>query len=433
MKINSIETGRAQPTAVVLNMFYTGLGIARSLGAKRIPVVGLTSDRRIYGNLTRFAKVVLCPDSRTEPEALAAFLTRLGRELPRRGVIFPTRDDDLVFLDHFRRELEPYFTMVAPETEALEICLNKWKTHLAAGEAGVPAPRAWLIEGADDAGRVAAEATYPCIVKPLAAHHWRKAGNWALVGERKAIRVNSAQELLIEYNAVLRADHRVLVQEMIPGGDDTLAVAACYVDRQSRWAGGFNIQKLVQIPEGTGTGCIVQSTDRQELFEPTARLLQHIRFTGIAEVEYKWDETVRGYKLIEINPRPWDQHRLGAAAGADLIYMAYCDHAGLPVPQPGKAVARQKWIADDAFLTAVLRMFWRRDPRLSTLLRQARGKRVFAIWSARDPMPFVAYLLRGSLPAVWRAGISRLASIRKRLRWHKGFPDQKGVGVWEKP
>ena len=103
---------RPLPHAVVMNLYYTGLGIARSLGKAGVPVMGLTSQRGAYGNFTRYAKTVICPDSREEPEALLEFLTGMGRELGGRSVIFPTRDDDLMFLDQFRSELEPYFSAV---------------------------------------------------------------------------------------------------------------------------------------------------------------------------------------------------------------------------------------------------------------------------------------------------------------------------------
>jgi hypothetical protein len=43
------------PPAIVMNMFYTGLGIARSLGERGVPVVGLTARRGAYGNWTRYA------------------------------------------------------------------------------------------------------------------------------------------------------------------------------------------------------------------------------------------------------------------------------------------------------------------------------------------------------------------------------------------
>ena len=35
------------PIAVVMNLFYTGLGVARSLGEKGVRVIGLTAHRRI--------------------------------------------------------------------------------------------------------------------------------------------------------------------------------------------------------------------------------------------------------------------------------------------------------------------------------------------------------------------------------------------------
>ena len=129
------------PTAVVMNMFYTGLGIARSLGEKGIPVIGLSAQRGIYGNFTRYAKCLACPDSRSEPEELLSFLLKLGKAVGSRSVLFPTRDHDLVFLDRFRRELEPSYSLVVPESGPLSACLDKWQTYLAAQQSGVPTPK----------------------------------------------------------------------------------------------------------------------------------------------------------------------------------------------------------------------------------------------------------------------------------------------------
>ena len=379
-------------TAVVMNLFYTGLGIARSLGEHGVPVIGLSAHRGAYGNFSRYIQTVRCADSRNDPDTLLTQLRALGQELGRKCVLFPTRDHDLVFLDRFRTELEPYFLPLLPSSESLDRCLNKWDTYRAALEAGVPTPKSWLIQHEEDLLRAAGETTYPCVLKPLAAHHWRSGGNWQLVGARKAIGVDSREELLAEYKTVARADARMLLQESIPGGDDCLIVAACYVNKEASFQAGFNIQKLVQTPPGFGTGCIVQSANRPELFERTIKLLAATKFTGIAEVEYKWDARDNEYKLIEINPRPWDQHRLGAACGVDLIHHAYCDYAGLPRPATLVTVTHRKWIAEDAFLMAALRLIWRREPGLGELLRQARGRKIFAIWSVKDPLPFVAYV-----------------------------------------
>jgi predicted ATP-grasp superfamily ATP-dependent carboligase len=397
-------------TAVVMNLFYTGLGIARSLGERGVRVVGLTAERGVYGNFSRHVKAVRCADSRTRPEALLNQLLDLGRQFRHRSVLFPTRDHDLIFLDRYREELAPHFLPVMPRREALSCCLDKWETYLHAKRAGVPTPRCWLVGDEAELRACARELAYPCILKPLASHHWHGARNWELVGARKAISVESEEQLLREYAVIARVEPRVLVQERVAGGDDCLVIAACYIDQQSIFRAGFNTQKLVQVPAEVGTGCIVQSADRPELFEPTVRLLRAMAFTGIAEVEYKWDAAAQEYKLIEVNPRPWDQHRLGAACGVDLVYQAYCDHAGQPVPMAPVRYSAQKWIAEDALLMAVLRLLWRREPGVRSLLRQARGRKQFAIWSAKDPLPFLAYLV-GLIPNLAALGVQATRSL----------------------
>ena len=50
-------------------------------------------------------------------------LIKLGKSTGHRAVIFPTRDDDVVFLDRFRAELEPHFILTIPASAAVSACL----------------------------------------------------------------------------------------------------------------------------------------------------------------------------------------------------------------------------------------------------------------------------------------------------------------------
>jgi predicted ATP-grasp superfamily ATP-dependent carboligase len=248
------------------------------------------------------------------------------------------------------------------------------------------------------------------------AQDWRTGANWDLVGARKAIRIANERELLATYAQVSRAHKRLLLQELVPGGDEHLLVAACYLDQQSEFVAGFNARKLVQEPAGFGTGCIVQADSCPEIFEPTVRLLRSIRFTGIAEVEYKWNTARQEYQLIEINPRPWDQHRLGKGCGTDLIHIAYCDYAGLPRPVSNRRASTQKWIAEDTFLLTALKLLLRRDPKFLQLVRSAKGQRSYAIWSLRDPLPFLGYLITQFLPSLVSSGWRALRATTSRTR-----------------
>jgi D-aspartate ligase len=418
--------GTAPPTAVVINLDYAGLGVARSLSAHGIPVVGLSAYRRTYGMFTRHARTLSCPDSRDNPHELLEFLLRLARKLESRAVIFPTCDHDLIFLDHFREQLEPYYALAIAGRSALHACLDKWETYVRAVDACVPVPKSWMIAGLGDVERVLPQVTFPCVLKPVASYHWRKAGDWQLVGGRKACQVSSPEELRREYAAVARADSRALIQQLIPGGDELLVVAACYLDRDSTWVAGFNTQKLAQSPPGFGSGCIVQSRDLPELFEPTLRLLQKMRFTGIAAAEYKWDETTQQYILIEINSRVWDQHRLGTCVGVDLPYLAYRELVGLPLLPVRRLAAARKWIAEDKFLTILIKVLWSREPGALALLRLARGKRIYGIWDWKDPVPAIAYFTVQFVPGLAWSGLRRLwSAIRRTVARSK--PEREAV------
>jgi D-aspartate ligase len=379
-------------TAIVINMFYTGLGIARSLGERGIRVIGLSAHRGIYGNYTRYAEVRRAPDSRGNPEELLLAIEALGREIEGEAMIFPTRDDDVLFLHRYRDRLQLRFKLLLPPEPALNACLNKDESVAAAAVAGVPCPRCWSVEKVQDIQAVAAQAEFPCVLKPVSAHHWRKPEVWAKAGNRKAIAARSAEELLKEYAAIFPYEPRALVQEMVEGSDDCLWIAACYLNGKGRFVTGYTAQKLLQVPSGFGTGCIVQAAERPELLDIAVRLLENMGFSGIAEVEFKWDERRREFRLIEVNARPWDQHRLGKACGADLVYTAWCELMENRVPPPPPKTTGYKWIAEDVYALLLLRSAWKRDGSLGPVRQIAAGKRVYAIWSAKDPLPALGFL-----------------------------------------
>ena len=99
-----------------------------------------------------------------------------------------------------------------------------------------------------------------------------------------------------------------------------------------------------------------------------------------------------------MQPKPIDLAAIGTILGP----------AGA-TPVPGKAGAGYKWIAEDTLFIKILRQLWRRDRNLTTTFRLARGKRVFAIWSLADPLPFLAYMFT-FLPKLALMGIRYLIS-----------------------
>jgi predicted ATP-grasp superfamily ATP-dependent carboligase len=104
------KPGDPLPPVVILNLSYSGLGIARDMTGRGARVVGLSSDQNIYGNFTRACEVWLAPNASQEPEKLADFLLRAASLLGG-AVVFPTSDFDVLFLDRFRSSLEPHYRL----------------------------------------------------------------------------------------------------------------------------------------------------------------------------------------------------------------------------------------------------------------------------------------------------------------------------------
>jgi predicted ATP-grasp superfamily ATP-dependent carboligase len=398
---------REDVPVIILNLFYTGVGIARDLAGLGVHVVGLSAHPKIYGNFTRFCEVRRAPNSAEQPEALAEFLLRAAGEL-RGAVIFPTRDLDVLFLDRHRNRLEPYYRLAVPARDCLLRVLNKHALVEAAREAGVAVPRTLALRSGEELARVAQEVGFPCVVKPVSSYHWREKNNWETVGGRKAFLVTTYQELKREYGRVCEAHPEILVQEWIPGGAENVAVLGAYVGEDSEPLAWFTARKVVQSPDDFGTGCIVRSEPIPELFEPTLRLWRSLGYQGMAEVEYKRDSRTGRFLLIEMNTRHWDQHNLGRASGINLSLTAYRHLSGQQVVPVGASTRPATWIAEDALLFHTLRAMHRREFRLRRLWQQLARPHVYGIFSWNDPWPFVRYMFSVILPTVTKQAFRKL-------------------------
>ena len=390
-----------EPPVVVLNLFYSGLGIARQMAGLGVRVIGLSSQREAYGNFTRLCEVRFAPDSKEDPSALAEFLLQAAPELGG-AVVFPTRDFDLLFLDRFREVLTPHYRMALPARQSLFQVLDKRLLAHIADKAGVPTPRTAVVSSGDEIDQAADEVGLPCVVKPVSSYQWREGGNWEKVGGRKAFLASSKAELRSGYHRVSAAHPRILVQEWIPGSTRNVVVLGAYVGEDATPLAYFTARKIAQYPDDFGTGCIVRNEEIGEIVEPSISLWRGLAYRGMAEVEYKYDARVGKYRLIEMNSRHWDQHELGCAAGVNLTWTAYCDLVGLKpafVPSPTE---RAVWIAEDSLCMVLLDAIRRGLKRRLELRQLLSGHRIYGIFSWRDPKPFVHYSFRMALPRLVR-------------------------------
>src|SRR5690606_7674135 len=74
---------------------------------------------------------------------------------------------------------------------------------------------------------------------------------------------------------------------------------------------------------GGGSSYRKSTSIHPELFDASQKLIQALKYTGVAMVEFKWDVASNTWVFIELNARFWGSLPLAVAAGADFPYFLY--------------------------------------------------------------------------------------------------------------
>jgi predicted ATP-grasp superfamily ATP-dependent carboligase len=376
-----------RPAVVVLNLHYTGLGVARALHGTGVEVWGLSFDDTFIGNHSRHCRFVRYPNPASDPRNALEFFRAFAARFERPPLLLPTRDLDLEFLLANRAEIESRYVLRLAPTEVLERVLDKSRLVAVARELGIACPTEVRVTRAADLERARDAIGLPCIVKPAVTARWRHAAILAALHGRKVVTFERWEELTDFYEQISKFDPEMLVQEYIPGTDEDLAIFGSYVAPGGELLRYFTARKVLQAPPGSGTGIVVQALPIPEIVRTSKALLAALGMSGISEIEYKRDPRNGRYVLIEINTRHWDQHLLGAAAGVNLTRALYADLVGDQVPPMEQDARPVSWIAEEGYLVGLKDALRGRGYPLSQYLRPLGGRKTWATLAWSDPLP----------------------------------------------
>jgi predicted ATP-grasp superfamily ATP-dependent carboligase len=110
---------------------------------------------------------------------------------------------------------------------------------------------------------------------------------------------------------------------------------------------------------------------------------------GIVSAEFKRDPRDGRFRFLEINGRSMVYNGLLRRAGLDLAALAWCDHMGKGRPAVGPDW-RGVWIHLHPDLLHSTLENRRGQMGFAEFLAPYRRPKVEAVWSSRDPRPFVA-------------------------------------------
>jgi len=374
-----------RPLAFVLSLFDTGLGAIRSLGRLGIPVIGLDSDPRMPGFKSRYCIAKLCPDPVHQPEELVRFLLEEAKRLERPGILFPASDAFVLLVSRYRDDLAPCFRFALPPAHVLEAIVNKRRQYELAEQVGTPYPTTFYPETIDDVRRIKDQVDYPAFIKPYYGHLWRE----RFGGTHKGFKVHSPEELLARFEEILPTGLQVMVQSIILGPNTNHFKVNVYIGQSGEPLAVFTLRKIRQYPTEFGVGTVVESLRYPELVDLGLHFFRGIGYRGIGSIEFKKDDRDGRLKMIELNPRLWQQNIHATNCGINFPFIQYLDLTQQnPAPQT-EFKEGVRWL--DAM--ADFQSFWSyfRRGQLSpwAWIRSWIGARSFATFAWDDLMPFL--------------------------------------------
>ncbi len=420
---------RTAPSALVISAGGSPVAydIVRSLGIAGIRSHVASPDRDDIAFASRYrGEKLLVPGLQRENDTrILSTLLDFARHQPSPLVLFYASDAELSFVRRTRQSLQSAFRFLLPREELLESVFNKAAFAKFARTHGLPIPESHSVRSQEELHSIIPTLVFPCIVKPAYSQDWvweTREQEEQFGPYKNALQRFDSPEALIRFCGALprRADGFV-VQSYIDGRDETITSFHGYFDESSACLGSFTGRKIRTYPPHTGGSTYIEVVHEPELEKLSTDCLKRIGFQGIVKIDYKWNNTERYYRILEINPRYNLWQLLGAYAGVNLAALAH-DHQRIGTRGSTPLLARNDRLL---YLKQDLRAFvtgyrhtgeWSISSYLSSLVD---ARMHFRIFDLRDPIPFVqsafSFLMRRITSAFDRILRRRRESTASRL------------------
>jgi predicted ATP-grasp superfamily ATP-dependent carboligase len=367
---------------VVLEPYNGGLAVTRALVRAGLRPTLLLTDELEWMAASRGT------DARVVGEpAEQGFATALAELGERPGLIVTGADRGTEWLAAQRAALPATLRTFEGEGSGHTELIGKDTSYRIAAEAGVRVP--WERSAATDAqlADVAADAPYPCVLKPVVSHLYR-----VLFGDERVFVVHDARQARERAAPALAAGMPMMLSEYVPGGDDDVEEAIMVRAADGTYPVQFGCRKIRQYPSGFGAASLCESHPIPESMELAQAVLDRAGFVGVVGVETKRHAETGERYFIEANVRLPTQWGLGDASGAQASRRMVGALAGeelgpAPAQRPGVRLVFPELELRGALKTLRATPMGSRPAVARELLRSYRGTRELGLLDLRDPGP----------------------------------------------
>lgn len=351
----------------------------RAAGAR----IAVVAERGAPVRFSRDVDVTVNAPEPYDDDSLIEVLERAARGSTGKLPLFYEEDRELLAISRYRDRLAQHYQFVIADHELVVDLVDKARFQRLAQRLGLPVPAGDIVR-TEELSRH--RLVGPAIVKPLnRSAAWREQGVSA-----KAVQVTNQADLHRIAQLAQASFPELLVQQLVPGGEDHVESYHVYVDDVGEIAGEFTGRKIRTYPLQFGYTTALETTAETDVVELGREVVRRVGLRGVAKLDFKRDDQGQLW-LLEINPRFNLWHRVGAAAGLNLPAVVLADLTGTERPAPAEARPGVRWTSPIRDFRAARAQGWLVPSWIWWSVRCD----TFQTMSLRDPLPF----LRG---AVWQ-------------------------------
>jgi D-aspartate ligase len=378
------------PVVAVKLFDHCGVGMMRSLGRLGASVYGVDPNPDNPAFRSRYCRGRFVWDAEREsPHKTISFLLDVAKKIGQRPILISNGDIASLFVTDHAAELQDAFRFRLPAGKLARGLSHKFEMYRLAKEHGVPTPETLLPRSRQEVEELLAAGLFNLPVM-------LKGADSALLEKQTGVRMVLArdeQELLRKYDELADPTQpNVMLQEYVPGGEDTIWMFNGYFNANSDCLVGMVGRKLRQCPAYTGMTSLGVLVKNDKVEEMTRNFLKKVGYQGIVDIGYRFDARDGQYKLLDVNPRIGATFRLFQDRnGLDVLRAYYLDLTGQSVAQAEISEGR-KWVVENNDLLSFNR--YRKDGKITfwKWLRSYRGVREGAWFAWDDPIPFLLML-----------------------------------------
>ncbi len=350
--------------------------------------------------MSRYCKGrMIYPSPFTQQEA---FIQCLHDYVQEKGIdiILPVLEETLTCLKHKEALQRSGVALFLPEYSQALTLHAKGSLSFTAQSLGLDVPPTWELTDILQEKNTPDALPMPLMLKPK-----QGGGGWGMQ------KFSSAEEFYHVARTKINNPHNYIVQAIIEGE----LIGACGIFHRGKHIASDSYKLTTTYPLHVG-----QSTTRLSQLYPSAleslrKLLEHLQWNGVCQMDFIYEEKSGKSYLIDANPRFWGSLKHNIAAGVDYpTYYAFLAQGKTDfVAGQARMGTRTRWVGGD--ILRFIAECKEADSSLQYIKKSFLNPPYYTAnddWNIKDPLPFITWsinlilnkLLRrkkDALPGVW--------------------------------